>query len=120
MTQRTAVQTTPPGQARTTDRDVLADFAGQLKIGSRVKATVAGNRVVRGTLMKRTDQTIVIQPRGRIAEPLVDVPFDELLALEQEIPSSGSSGRAIAIGAAVGAGAAIGTLFLLAALLWAD
>jgi hypothetical protein len=121
MTSQThRMQTAPPVPARVADREVLADFAGQLRIGSRVKATITGNRIVRGTLLKRTDQALVIQPRARVAEPLIEVPFDDLLALEQEGPSSGGTGRAAAIGAGVGAGAALGVLFLLAAVFWAD
>ena len=114
------VQTAPAGPARVADRDVLADYSGQLRIGSRIRATLTGNRVVRGTLVKRTDQALVIQPRARVAEPLIELPFDDLLAIEQEIPSSGGTGRAIAIGAGVGAGAALGVLFLLAAVFWGD
>jgi hypothetical protein len=116
MNHSARVQTAPAPAV--SDATVLADFASQLKVGSDVRATITGNRTVRGTLLKRTDRAIVIQPRTRVAEPLMEVPFDELLALEQLTPSSGSTGRAIAIGAGVGAGAAIGTLFLVAALLW--
>ena len=116
MNHTARVQTAPAPAV--SDHTVLADFASQLKVGAHVRATITGNRTIRGTLVKRTDRAIVIQPRARVAEPLVEVPFDELVALEQETPSSGSTGRAIAIGAGVGAGAAIGTLFLVAALLW--
>jgi hypothetical protein len=115
MNHSARVQTAP---APAVDATVLADFASQLKVGSEVRAKTTGNRTVRGTLVKRTDRAIVIQPRTRVTEPLMEVPFDELLALEQLTPSSGGTGRAIAIGAGVGAGAAIGTLFLIAALLW--
>lgn len=118
--QAARVRTTPQEPARAADRAALGEFARQLRIGSRVRVTIAGNRIVRGTLVKQTDRVLVIQPRARVAEPLIEVPFDELLALEQEVPSSGGTGRAIAIGAGVGAGAAIGVLFLLAAVLWGD
>jgi hypothetical protein len=114
------LQTARQVPARGTDRDVLADFAGQLRIGSRIKATLTGNRVVRGTLVKRTDQALVIQSHARIAEPLIDVPFDALLSLEQDVPRSGGTGRAVAIGAGVGVGAALGVFLLLAALIWGD
>ena len=110
------VQTTPQGPARVLDGNVLAGFAGQLQIGSRVRATVTGNRTVRGTLVKRTDQALVIQPRTRVAEPLVEIPFADLLALEQENPPSGT-GRAVAIGVGVGVSAAVVTLYVLALLL---
>jgi hypothetical protein len=121
VTSRTPrVQSTPQGSARSADRDVLAGFAAHLQIGSGVKATVTGNRTIRGTLLKRTDQSLVIQPRARIAEPLVEVPFDDLLALEQETPSSRGTVRAVALGVGVGVSAAIATLYVLAALLGGD
>ncbi len=110
------VQTTPTVPVRAADPSVLGDFARQLPLGSRIRATLSGNHVIRGTLLKRTDQALVIQPRARIAEPPVEVPFANLLAIEQELPSSGT-GRAVAIGVGVGVGAALGVLFLLAALL---
>lgn len=117
VTSRTPrVQTTPQVPTRIADGDVLADFAGQLRIGSRVKATITGNRVIRGTLVKRTDQALVLQPRTRVAEPLVEIPFSELLALEQENPPSGT-GRAVAVGVGVGVSAAVVTLYVLALLL---
>jgi hypothetical protein len=117
VTSRTPrVQATPQGSARITDGDVLAGFAGELRLGSRVKATTTGNRIIRGTLVKRTDQALVLQPRTRVAEPLVEIPFGELLALEQENPSSGT-GRAVAIGVGVGVSAAVVTLYVLALLL---
>ena len=103
----TRAQTTPRALSNTADRDVLSDFARQLPIGSRVRVTLAGNHVLRGTLLKRTDQSLVIQPRARVAEPLIEVPFANLVALEQEVPSNGT-GRAVAIGVGVGVGAALG------------
>jgi hypothetical protein len=111
------VQASPQEPARTADGEVLAGFAAQMRIGSRVKATIAGNRTIRGTLVKRTDQSLVLQPRTRVAEPLVEIPFGELLALEQETQSSSAPGRAIAIGVGVGVSAAVVTLYVLALLL---
>jgi hypothetical protein len=96
---------------------VVAEFARQLPPGTRVRATVEGNRKIRGTLLKATDTVIVIQPRTRVAEPPVEVPMNQLLALEQEREEGGHMGKAIAVGAAVGAGAAVGVLFILIALL---
>ena len=78
MNQTARVQTAPAPAV--SDRAVLADFASQMKVGSHVRATITGNRTIRGTLVKRTDRAIVIQPRARVAEPLLEVPFDELLA----------------------------------------
>jgi hypothetical protein len=102
--------------AAAADRDVLADYAAQLPLGAKVRATVADHQTIRGTLVKRTDRALVIQPRARVAEPLIEVPYDKLVALEQETPTGGV-GRAVAIGVGVGVGAAVGLLFLLAAVL---
>jgi hypothetical protein len=112
----TRVQTTPRTPVSTADPSVLGDFARQLPLGSRVRVTVTGNRVIRGTLLKRTDQALVIQPRARIAEPPVEVPFANLISLEQDMPSS-NTGRAVAIGVGVGVGAALAFLMLIAAAL---
>jgi hypothetical protein len=94
------------------DRSALGDFARQLPPGARVRVKVTSGDTIRGTLVKTT---VILQPRTRIAEPLIEVPFDKLAALEQEMPSS-SAGRAIAIGAAAGAGAALGIIMLLIAI----
>jgi hypothetical protein len=95
---------------------VVSEFAQQVPPGTRVRATVEGNRKIRGTLLKATDTIIVIQPRARVAEPPIEVPMNQLLALEEE-RGEGHMGKAVAVGAAVGAGAAVGVLFLLIALL---
>jgi hypothetical protein len=110
------VQAAPSAPVSAADPGVVAEFARQIRIGSRVKATVAGNHVVRGTLLKLTDQAIVIQPRARVAEPPVEVAFVNLVALEQE-HSSGGTGRAVAIGVGVGVGSALAFLMILAAAL---
>ena len=114
------VQTAPaaaqtPSALPVADRAVLAEFAKQLPLGTRVKAQIAGNRAIRGTLVKVTDTYIVLQPRTRIAEPLEEVPFDRLLALEQDVPSAGNAGRTAAIAASAAAAATLGVLLILAA-----
>jgi hypothetical protein len=111
--QTSSPQATPTRSAA--DRAVLAEFARNLPVGARVKATTTGNRSVRGTLLKATDASIVIQPRTRVPEPLVEVPFEQLLALEQDQQTS-NAGRTAGIAAAAAAGATLGVLFLLAAI----
>ena len=113
-------QVAPPLPAASAiNSEVLGEFARQLPLGARIRATVAGNRTIRGTLLKRTDVALVIQPRARVAEPLVEIPFSSLLAIEQEHKSN-STGKAVAIGAAVGVGAALGLLMLIAAAMGGD
>jgi hypothetical protein len=112
---RPRAQTTAPGVRALPDHSALSDLAHKLPVGARVRAKVAGDGTIRGTLIRTTDTAIVIQPRARVAEPLLEIPFNRLEALEQET-SSGGPGKAIAIGAAAGAGAALGTILLLFAI----
>jgi hypothetical protein len=97
----------------------LADFARNIAPGTQVRATTPTQRIS-GTLLKVSDTAVVIQPRTRIPEPVIEVRFTELEALELQREGGSSIGRSIAIGAAVGAGAAVGTLLLLFALLGGD
>lgn len=97
------------------DRSALPDFARQLPPGARVKVRVTGGDTIRGTLIKTTGTSLIVQPRTRVAEPLIEVPFDRLTAIEQETPSSGT-GRAVAVGAAAGAAAALGIILMLIAI----
>jgi hypothetical protein len=100
------------------ERELLAEFARQLPAGARIRVSDTNKRVIRGTLIKATDTAVVIQPRGRVPEPIVEVPFTNLASLEQEQPSGGASvGRAIAIGAGAGAAAALGVILILIAAL---
>jgi hypothetical protein len=105
---------------RTTQQEVITSYAEQLRIGTRVRATLDDNRVVRGTLVKKTPDALIVQPRGRVAEPLVELRLTDLRSVEQEQPKTGSTGKAIAVGAAVGAGVSLGVLMLLAAVVWSD
>ena len=109
------VQTAPVVPVSGADHQVLADFAGRLELGAKVKVVVTGNKTVHGTLVKRTDEAIVLQLRTRVPEPLVQIRYADLLAIEPEVRSN-TNARAIAIGVAVGVGAAVGTLFILAAI----
>jgi hypothetical protein len=105
---------------RTTQQEVITSYAEQLRIGTRVRATLDDNRVVRGTLVKKTPEALIVQPRGRVAEPLVELRLTDLRAVEQEQQKTGSTAKAIAVGAAVGAGVSLGVLMLLAAVVWSD
>lgn len=105
---------------RTTEQEVLTSYAEQLRIGTRVRATLDDNRVVKGTLVKKTPEAIIVQPHGRVAEPLMELRLTDLRAVEPEQQKSGGTGKAIAVGAAVGAGVSLGVLMLVAAIAWSD
>jgi hypothetical protein len=113
---RPARQVAPHPVSTASDTTIVGDYARQLPVGSNVRAKLTNKKLVRGTLMKVTDQNVVIQPRGRVPVPFIDVPLQDIVALERETPSSGGMGRMAAIGAAAGAGAAAGVFLLLIAL----
>jgi hypothetical protein len=90
-------------------RVVLAEFARQLPARSRVTARVAYKGTLRGTLLKVTDDSIVLQ-----TELVEEVPFDRLLALELDV--AGNGGRAsltATLAASAIAGAALGVVVML-------
>jgi hypothetical protein len=69
--------------------------------------------------MKADTDPIVIQKRTRIPEAPLAIAIDEVQAMELE-GKNGGPGKAIAMGAAAGAGAALGVLLILAAIFAGD
>jgi hypothetical protein len=104
--------------APATNGTLLAEYVQGLPIGARVRADLTDGRRLRGTLMRVTRQSLVIQPHTRLPEPPLDVPLAAVWSVELEAPSS--LGRSVAIGLAAGAGGAIGVLLVLAAALAGD
>lgn len=111
-TMRNAQAGEPP---RTADPAVLADYLQRLPVGTSVRVERVNGRAIRGTLMKATADTVVVQPRTRLPEPPVEIPLAEVLTVTPE-SGSGGVGKAIAAGVAAGAGAALVTFFVLIAL----
>jgi hypothetical protein len=96
------------------DATLMADFVRHLPVGSRVKITQTDGTVLRGTLMRRDTDPIVVQRRTRLPESPVEVAVGDIASLE--LQKEGNAGRTIAIGAATGAGAALGVILLLVAI----
>lgn len=99
------------------DPHVLAEYAQRLPPGTQVRVGRRTGRVLRGTLVKATDSSIVIQPRTRVPEPPVDIPLAAVVSIVPETPGRTNVGKVVAIAAAAGAGATLGVLLLLAAIL---
>ena len=97
---------------------VIRAYARQIPADSGVRAVLAGGRRIDATLLAVDADRVVLQPRGRLREPEISVPFAEIVSLER-LPERGgvSVGKAILIGAAAGAGATIAVLFILFATL---
>jgi hypothetical protein len=99
------------------DRAVLAEYVQKLPPGTALRVDRAGARAVRGTLMKATGESLFLQPRTRLPEPLVEIRLEEVLSVTPETRYGGQIGRAIGAGAAAGAGAALAVFLVMVAAL---
>jgi hypothetical protein len=107
------------GSQSNATRSVLVEYVQKLPPGTLVRVDRSHGRSVRGTLMKATDQSLFIQPKTRIAEPTLEVPFATVVAVTPEQKHGNSVGRAIGAGAAAGAAATL-VIFLIAFALAGD
>jgi hypothetical protein len=67
-------------------------------------------------LIRATDRSVVILPRTRIPEPPVEVALSDVLSVIPESPRGSNIGKAIAAGAAAGAGATFAVFMIIVAL----
>ena len=110
--------TQPPQTTPSSDTALITSYVKALPVGSRIRVTLTNGDRLRGTLMKATDDLVVVQENTRVPEAPRQLPMQNIRSVEPDRP--GSAGRAIAIGAAVGAGAALGVLVLIAAVAYDD
>ncbi len=111
MTMSQQPQSTTPRSAE--DQAVLAEYVQKLQPGTRVRVDRANGKAVKGTLMKASAASVVIQPRTRVPEPPIEVPLTDVVAVTPE--STNGVAKTIGIGAAAGAAAALGTILILIA-----
>lgn len=112
---RVAPGAQPPGSRPATDPAVMAEYVQKLQLGTKVRVDLANGKTIKGTLMKATERSIIVQTRTRLPEPPVEIVLTDVLAVTPE-SSSGNVGRAIGIGAAAGGAAALGVILLLIAI----
>ena len=113
-TRATRVQT-PGHTTAPADQSMLAEYVQKLTPGSAVRVERTGGKSVRGTLLKATDRSVVVQPRTRLPEPPVEVAMGDVLSVTPESPRGANLAKAIAAGAAAGAGAALGIFLIIIA-----
>lgn len=100
-------------------RSALAEYIQKLPPGTEVRVGRSNGHAVRGTLIKGTDESIFIQPKTRIAEPVVEIPMADVLQVTFERHGGNSVGRAIGAGAAAGAAATL-AIFLIMFAVYGD
>jgi hypothetical protein len=96
----------------------LVDFVQKLPAGARVRVETSAGRTLRGTLLKATADEIVVQRNTRI--PVGPETLSVSQVVRVTVEQSSSSGKLVATGAAIGAGAAIGVVWMIALLVFGD
>ena len=99
------------------DKALLAQYVQKLPLGTKVRVARVRGHDLTGTLMKATDDFIVLQRRTRLPEPPDEIPLETIVAITPESPNGVA--KAIGIGAAAGAAAALG-VFLIIIAIYAD
>jgi hypothetical protein len=94
---------------------VLADYVQRLSTGSKVRVERTDGTAFRGTLMRATAQSILVQKNTRVPEAPIESPLGQLTRVT--LDNGSSMGRTVAIGIGAGVAATFGVLLLLAALL---
>lgn len=108
-------QIAQPQRSGPVEHDRLAEYVQRLPVGSRVRIERTTGRTIHGTLIAAGSGVVVVQRATRIPEPPLSVPLGDVARIEVEERSN--LARAIIIGTAAGAGAALGVFLLLAAAL---
>lgn len=96
------------------DRALLAEYVQKQALGSKVRVDRVNGKSVKGTLIKATDQAIVVQPRTRVPEPPVEIALEDIVAVTPEAPNG--VGKAVGIGLAAGLGGTLLAFLILAAI----
>ena len=87
--------------------------AAAIPLGSKVKVRTIEGKTVKGTLMRVDDTSVMVKKNTRRPEPAVVVPLDVVSDLERDHGGGFNWGKALAIGAATGAGVIL-TMFAIA------
>jgi hypothetical protein len=93
---------------------VAGEFVSKLPIGTHTKLELIDGRKIKATLMSVEDNAVVVKRNTRIPEPPIRIELNRII--DADIDRGSSVGKAIAIGTAAGAGAALGVIFLLVAI----
>lgn len=97
------------------DTATLADYVQRLAAGSRVRVERTDGASFRGTLMKATPQSILVQKNTRVPERPVEIALDQLARVTLDTGGS-SIGKTVAIGVGSGVAGTLGFLLILFAL----
>jgi len=108
----TRARIVPTQQAVRSDSDLMRDYVRSIQAGSRVRLETVQGRTLRGTLVHATEDDVVVQPNTRVPVPVEKVRMADIARVTLDSPSSNA--KLVAIGAAIGAGAAVGVIWIIA------
>jgi hypothetical protein len=90
----------------------MGEFVRSIQAGSRIRLETVQGRTLRGTLVHATGDDVFVERNTRLPVPIEKVPLADIARITLDNPSSNS--KLVAIGAAIGAGAAIGVVWIIA------
>jgi len=79
-------------------------FAERLAVGTQLVVRVEGQRRFQATFIGARPDVLVLQPKARVPVAMQEVPYGSVVSLELHRSSGMHPARAVAIGAATGAG----------------
>ena len=95
-----------------TSSEIWKSFAEQVEVGTELDVRLNDGRHFKATLVGIRDNAMLMQPKTRVPVPIQAVPYGDVLRMERTKAGIGA-GKAIAIGAATGAGAFFGILAIM-------
>lgn len=100
------------GVAAQTPPEIWKHFASQVELGTELNVRLNDGRQFKAIFVGIRDDAMLMQPKTRVPVPIQAVPYDDVLRMERTKAGMGA-GKAIAIGAATGAGAFFGILAIM-------
>ena len=97
-------------------RAALIEYVQKLPPGTAVRIDRVKGRTLRGTLVKATGERLFVQPKARIPEGVIEISMEEVVGVTPDTPGGNNVARAIGVGAAAGAAAALGVFLIIVAL----
>jgi hypothetical protein len=107
-----------PSSALPTTPSPIGQFVRGITPGTHVTLKLTDGTKVKGMLLIAEDDAVTVKPRTRIPEPMRRVMLNEIA--DAKVDGGSMVGKSVAIGAAVGAAAALGFVFLLVLLYGSD
>jgi hypothetical protein len=103
-----------PSIAEAQAATAAGEFVSRLPIGTKTKLTLWDGHKIKATLMSVESDAIVVRVNTRLPEPPLRIELNRIV--DADLDRGANFGKAIAVGAAAGAGAALGVIFLLVAI----